>query len=61
MKLEEKLNDQIIDFVDIDVEGNELNVLKGFDLKKFRPKIILLEFIQHNIKEFLPKKYGYDC
>ena len=52
---EEKLNNQVIDFVNIDVEGNELNVLKGFDLQKFKPKIILLEFIQHNIKEFYQK------
>ena len=52
---DEKLNNQIIDFVSIDVEGNELNVLKGFDLKKFKPKIILLEYIQHNVKEFYQK------
>jgi len=30
-------------------------VLKGFDLKKFKPKIILLEYIQHNVKEFYQK------
>ena len=52
---DENLNNQIIDFVSIDVEGNELNVLKGFDLKKFKPKIILLEYIQHNVKEFYQK------
>jgi FkbM family methyltransferase len=52
---DEKLNNQIIDFVSIDVEGNELNVLKGFDLKKFKPKIILLEYIQPNVKEFYQK------
>ena len=52
---DEKLNNQIIDFVSIDVEGNELNVLKGFDLKKFKPKIILLEYIQPNVKEFFQK------
>tara|TARA_B100001057_G_scaffold86398_1_gene82313 strand:- start:1786 stop:2523 length:738 start_codon:yes stop_codon:yes gene_type:complete len=44
-----------IDFLSIDVEGNELNVLKGFNLKKFKPKIILLEYIEHNIKEFYQK------
>ena len=41
-----------IDFLSIDVEGNELNVLKGLNFKKYRPKIISIEFIKPNIKEF---------
>ena len=45
-----KIND--IDFLSIDVEGNELNVLKGLNFKKYRPKIILIEFIKPDIKEF---------
>ena len=45
-----KIND--IDFLSIDVEGNELNVLKGLNFKKYRPKIISIEFIKPNIKEF---------
>ena len=45
-----RVND--IDFLSIDVEGNELNVLKGLNFKKYRPKIILIEFIKPNIKEF---------
>lgn len=32
-----------IDFVTIDVEGHELEVLKGFDLGKWKPYIILVE------------------
>lgn len=32
-----------IDLLKIDVEGTELNVLKGLDLKKVRPKIIVIE------------------
>jgi FkbM family methyltransferase len=39
----EKEQVSIIDFLSIDVEGFELNVLKGFDIKKYRPKLILLE------------------
>ena len=35
-----KFNVKDIDFLSIDVEGNELNVLKGLDFKKYRPKII---------------------
>ncbi len=34
-----------IDYLSIDVEGYELKVLKGFDLKKFKPKAISVEFI----------------
>jgi len=32
-----------IDFLSIDVEGTELDVLKGFDLDRYRPRLILLE------------------
>jgi FkbM family methyltransferase len=32
-----------IDLVSIDVEGSELDVLDGFDLERFKPRIIMLE------------------
>lgn len=32
-----------IDFVSIDVEGSELDVLKGFDLKVFNPRVLVIE------------------
>jgi FkbM family methyltransferase len=32
-----------IDFITIDVEGFELSVLRGFDLKKYQPRIVILE------------------
>jgi len=35
----------------IDVEGLELQVLKGFDIKKYEPDLIILEFLQPEIKE----------
>ena len=47
-----KINTKKIDFLSIDVEGNELNVLKGLNFKKYRPKIISIEFIKPNVKEF---------
>lgn len=34
-----------IDFLSIDVEGAELDVLKGLNLKKYRPKVILAEAV----------------
>jgi FkbM family methyltransferase len=32
-----------IDFVSIDVEGHEVEVLRGFDLKHWRPRLLLIE------------------
>src|SRR5262249_46658886 len=32
-----------IDFVSIDVEGHEVEVLRGFDLHHWRPRLILIE------------------
>jgi hypothetical protein len=43
--------DNKIDFLTIDVEGYEMNVLKGFDINKYRPDIIVLEFIDKSLKK----------
>lgn len=32
-----------IDFVSIDVEGSELKVLEGFDLRKYSPRVLVIE------------------
>lgn len=32
-----------IDFLSIDVEGNEVEVLRGFDMARWRPRLILIE------------------
>ncbi len=34
-----------IDFLKIDVEGAELQVLNGLDFNKYRPKVVLLECV----------------
>ena len=47
-----KIKIKNIDFLTIDVEGNELDVLKGLNLKKYRPKVICLELINKNVKFF---------
>ena len=49
-----------VDFLSIDVEGTELDVLRGFDLCKYSPKLIIVEdrmvFLS---KHLYLKKYGY--
>lgn len=44
----------------IDVEGHELEVLQGFDLKKTRPDLVLIEDKFQNLsKHKIMKSYGY--
>ena len=53
---ESKIKIKEIDFLTIDVEGNELNVLQGLNFKKYKQKIIALEFINPNNKFFYQQK-----
>lgn len=49
-----------IDFLSIDVEGHELNVLQGFDVKRWRPRLILLEdHVSGLAKHFFLNRCGY--
>lgn len=42
--LEKHINeDEVIDFLDVDVEGFDLEVLQSNDWERFRPKVILIE------------------
>jgi FkbM family methyltransferase len=43
--LDSLLGDSVaeIDFVSIDVEGSELDVLAGFDLERYKPRVLLIE------------------
>lgn len=49
-----------IDIMSLDIEGYELQCLQGLDLKKYPPKVIVLENADHDkeIKKHL-EKYGY--
>ena len=49
-----------IDIMSLDIEGYELECLKGLDLIKYPPKVIVLENADHNqeIKEYL-EQHGY--
>ena len=45
-----KFNEKKIDLLDIDVEGVDLKVLKGFSLEKFKPELICVEIHEKEIK-----------
>ncbi len=47
-----KNNFNNFDYLNIDVEGSELNVIKGIDLKKFQPTLITIEN-----NDLQPKEY----
>jgi FkbM family methyltransferase len=51
-----KLSIKEVDFLSIDVEGNELEVLKGFNIKKYNPKVVVLELINKNTNSFYEQK-----
>jgi FkbM family methyltransferase len=49
-----------IDLLSLDVEGTELEVLEGFDLARYRPKLILIEDkCQSPRKHFYLRRAGY--
>ena len=45
-----------VDFLNIDAEGHELNILKSVNLKKFDIKIICIEFLEYNLKAAIKSK-----
>lgn len=56
----DEVNPSSIDFVSIDTEGTELDVLQGFDIAKHKPKLILLEDKLNNLKKHrCLKSLGY--
>ena len=42
---------QHIDFFNLDVEGHELDVLNNFNIQKYKPKVISVEFIDFKMNE----------
>lgn len=52
-----KFKNKEIDFLNIDVEGSELNVLKSLNFKKYNPKLICIEI--HNLKEMYNNNNKY--
>lgn len=56
----EELKVEAIDFICVDVEGWELEVMQGLDVKKYRPKVVVLENYlgKHEYVEYM-KSIGY--
>jgi FkbM family methyltransferase len=59
-KILEKEGHPRIDFLKIDVEGTELDCLRGFDIERYRPKLIFVEdiFLNLDLHHYLSSK-GY--
>jgi FkbM family methyltransferase len=55
-----KINVDNFDYLSVDVEGWELEVLKGIDFKKYTPKVLLVENVLNNpeYNSYL-SQYGY--
>lgn len=51
--LDKHLQNNQIDFLSLDVEGYELNVLKGISFDKYRPKYILIEIYNVDYNKIL--------
>ena len=49
--LNSKYKNHTFDLLSIDVEGHELDVLKGFDLYKYSPKVIVVEYLDLNVSK----------
>jgi FkbM family methyltransferase len=47
----EHVKDRPIDFLSIDVEGHEREVLEGADFRRFRPRVIVIEATRPNTTE----------
>ncbi len=40
-----------IDYFNLDVEGHEIDILKNFDIKHYKPKVVSVEFIDYQMKK----------
>lgn len=55
----EELNIEKIDFLSVDTEGWEIEVMDGFNLEKYQPDIVLLECFQPKVYNEYMNKKGY--
>ena len=50
--------DRKIDFLSIDVEGHELEVIKGFNLEKYKPSIVVIEYLDTSLNKIEIKNFN---
>jgi len=55
----DEVKPQSIEFLKIDVEGYEKNVLMGLDFSKYKPKVLILESIDHYTLKQIHKNWEY--
>lgn len=56
----DELTVENVDFISVDVEGSEIEVIEGFDVNRYNPKVILLENYTHDPKyETFMDSLGY--
>ena len=49
-----------IDYFNLDVEGHEIDILKNFDIKYYKPKVVSVEFIDYQMKKLEFKNNNID-
>lgn len=55
---------ETLDFITIDVEGYELSVLQGFDLGRWKPRVLIIEDNSRGLDRLVPAhlaRAGYAC
>jgi hypothetical protein len=58
--LSSKFIDKNFDLLSIDVEGHELQVFEGLDFTKFAPNVIVVEYLDLNVKKLEIKNLSID-
>lgn len=58
--LDKHSGDKIIDFLSLDTEGYEMNILKGLNLKKYRPKYMLIEIYTKDFTDIVLFLIGHN-
>ncbi len=56
---EEHVGDRVVEFLKVDVEGFEQQVFEGFDLRRWRPRVLVAEQNYHESWEPLVTACGY--
>jgi len=54
--LDQYVGDNIIDFMSVDVEGLEMNVLRSNNWDRYRPQMVLVELLRHSFDEVLSSR-----